>query len=73
MGRCLSSDLGGVYVGKGGVSVVPPEMVNAVTFRVRAVLVARRCRNVVTCHVRESQDRNVEPANDQNFAPLLLT
>jgi len=52
---------------------VPPEMVNAVTFRVRAVLVARRCRNVVTCHVRESQDRNVEPANDQNFAPLLLT
>ena len=24
MGGCLSSDLGGVYVGKGGVSVVPP-------------------------------------------------
>ncbi len=24
MGECLSSHLGGVYVGKGGVSVVPP-------------------------------------------------
>ena len=23
-GRCLCSDLGGVYVGKGGVSVAPP-------------------------------------------------
>jgi hypothetical protein len=39
-GGCLSSDLGGVYVGKGGVSVVPPFTNRASTKLSRAHILA---------------------------------